>query len=207
MEKRRNGGGNQNQLASSPTKRLPSELAEAITGSVGWKLTSLTEPEWPGRAYSSPAVFESQTYAVPGWSDFFFFEGKRERRMSSSNVFSPQTERKTHRKTTELSPSDEPAATRAPPSSLDQQHRSRLRSSECAAPTNAREHRSAGANGRTSQQRSVPSLELESRCVGAAAELAEPPGLSASEVTVSEWPTSVRDGVEVLRRSLFWGRG
>lgn len=81
--RRRNGetekrGGNQNQLASSPTKRLPSELAEAITGSVGWKLTSLTEPEWPGRAYSSAAVFESQTYAVPGWSDFFF-EGKRER--------------------------------------------------------------------------------------------------------------------------------
>ena len=62
-----------NQLASSPTKRLPSELAEAITGSNGWKLTSLTEPEWPGRAYSSAAVFESQTYAVPGFGWVFFF--------------------------------------------------------------------------------------------------------------------------------------
>lgn len=103
-----------------------------------------------------------------------------------------------------ISPSDEPAATRAPPSSRDQQHRSRLRSSECAAPTNAREHRSAGAKGLTSQQRSVPSLELERRCVGAAAEeeVEEGPGLSASEVTVSEWPASVSEGVEGLRRSL-----
>ena len=69
---------------------------------------------------------------------------------------------------------------------------------------NAREHRSAGANGLTSQQRSVPSLELERRCVGAASEEEAPPeGLSASEVTVSECPTSVSEGVEVLRRSLF----
>ena len=47
----------------------------------------------------------------------------------------------------------------------------------------------------------MPSLELESRWVGAALE--EAPGLSAREVMVSEWPTSVREGVEVLRRSLF----
>ena len=49
------------QLASSPTKRVPSELADAITGSFGWKLTSLTDPECPGSAYSSAAVLESQT--------------------------------------------------------------------------------------------------------------------------------------------------
>lgn len=52
---------NRSQLASSPTNRVPSELADAITGSVGWKLTSLTDPEWPGSAYSSAAVLESQT--------------------------------------------------------------------------------------------------------------------------------------------------
>ena len=48
----------------------------------------------------------------------------------------------------------------------------------------------------------MPSLESERRCVGT--ELEEGPGLSASEVTVSEWPTSVSEGVEVLRRSLFF---
>lgn len=105
-------------------------------------------------------------------------------------------------------PSEDPAATRAPPSPRDQQHRSRLRSRECAAPTNAREHLSAGAKGRTSQQRSVPSLELESRWVGAALDDdGDGPGLSASEVTVSECPTRVREGVEVLRRSLVGSGG
>ena len=136
---------------------------------------------------------------------FFFFERKKIE-FFFFNFFFDRTRKKVIAKRHQTnSPSDEPAATRAPPSSLDQQHRSRFRSRECAAPTNAREHRSAGAKGRTSQQRRVPSLELESRCVGGA-ELEEeeaPPGLSASEVTVSEWPTSVREGVEVLRRSLL----
>ena len=168
-----------------------------------------------GARVARQSVLERGGLGVPdvGGSFFFFEEGVerkgwrgREREKINeffSSIFCSNEAKREGKKTSQRpnSPSDDPAATRAPPSSLDQQHRSRLRSSECAAPTNAREHLSAGANGRTSQQRSVPSLELESRCVGAA--LGEAPGLSAREVTVSECPTSVSEGFEVLRRSLF----